>query len=435
MKNTKNTASEKIKAVTAKTIIVGIDVAKEIHWAKVTDYRGVELTRKAIRVNNTKEGFENLFEAIAEMEEKYEAEKVIVGMEPSGHYWKPLAWYIKTHENAPELVGVNPYHVKQARELDDNSQTNNDKKAALIIARLIRNGQYFEIRLPEGVYAELRILNEERYQTVQKINQAKNTIIAVIDEYYPELETIWNDITRPTPRKIMGEAAFPDEITWLSKDELKKKIKEASNGTQGMKLAEKMIKTAEMSIGVREGQNAAKMKLLRLVRELELYEELLTEIEQGLERAMQTADMSEILESMPGIGATIATGLCAEVGDLSRYDDWRQIRRLAGYNLVEDSSGKLVSKTKISKRGRPHLRHIIYLAGILCVRNNMEMREYYGYLRNRAKNPLKGKQALVAVGLKVLRILFYMAKNREKYDPDKALGEVRKEQIRSLKDA
>jgi hypothetical protein len=34
-----------------------------------------------------------------------------------------------------------------------------------------------------------------------------------------------------------------------------------------------------------------------------------------------------------------------------------------------------------------------------------------------------------------MRIMFYMAKNREKYNPNKALGDVRKEQIASLKNA
>jgi len=260
-------------------------------------------------------------------------------------------------------------------------------------------------------------------------------MIAVLDEYYPELASIWNELTRKTPREIMLKAAFPEEILRFTKAELIEIIKEASNGTQGKKLAEKMIKTSETSIGVREGQRAAKMKLHRLISELKFHEESLEAIEKELKEAMEKTELSEILESMPGIGTTISTGFCAEIGDISKYSDWKQLRRLAGLNLVEDSSGKHVSKTKISKRGRPHLRHIIYLAGKTCMRVNHEMREYYRYLRERPKNPLRGKQALIAVGLKVMRIMFYMAKNQEKYDPNKALGEVRKQQIESLKSA
>lgn len=41
-----------------------------------------------------------------------------------------------------------------------------------------------------------------------------------------------------------------------------------------------------------------------------------------------------------------------ELGDPARFDSPRQMSRMAGYNLVEDSSGKNKSGTKISKRGR-----------------------------------------------------------------------------------
>lgn len=55
-------------------------------------------------------------------------------------------------------VLVNPYHTKKAKELDDNSQTKSDKKDALTIARLVKDGRYSEVYLPLDVYADLRVL-------------------------------------------------------------------------------------------------------------------------------------------------------------------------------------------------------------------------------------------------------------------------------------
>jgi len=51
--------NEKIQRITQTTIIVGIDVAKEIHWVRITDYRGIELN-KPFKVHNSINGFENL---------------------------------------------------------------------------------------------------------------------------------------------------------------------------------------------------------------------------------------------------------------------------------------------------------------------------------------------------------------------------------------
>ena len=82
----KTRQNERLKAITAKTIIVGVDIAKEEHWARITDCHGIEL-RKPIKVNNSTSGFENLLEIVDKMKQKYETEKVIIGMEPSGHYF------------------------------------------------------------------------------------------------------------------------------------------------------------------------------------------------------------------------------------------------------------------------------------------------------------------------------------------------------------
>ncbi len=54
-------------------------------------------------------------------------------MEPSGHYWKPLAAYLRAA--GIKVVTVNPHHVKKAKEFDDNSPTKSDRKDAWVIAR------------------------------------------------------------------------------------------------------------------------------------------------------------------------------------------------------------------------------------------------------------------------------------------------------------
>jgi len=103
----------KIMRVTDKTIIVGVDVAKKEHWARVTDYRGVDLC-KPIKVLNSEEGFDNLMLRVEKIRTVKGCDKVMVGMEPSGHYWKAFGWYLYLHPTSPALVGVNPYHTKHS---------------------------------------------------------------------------------------------------------------------------------------------------------------------------------------------------------------------------------------------------------------------------------------------------------------------------------
>ena len=422
---------EKILRVTDKTIIVGVDVAKKEHWARVTDYRGVDLT-KPIKVKNSDEGFEKLLARIEKIRMDKGCDKVMIGLEPSGHYWKAFGWHIFLHQSSPIMVGVNPYHTKQAKELDDNSQTKSDKKDALTIAHLVRDGRYFDIYLPEGAYAELRILCNERKRLQKQINRANNVIVAMMDEYFPEYDEIWEKVTGPTSREVMRAMPFPSDILEAGEEKLSEFLRMASSGVEGKMRAAKLVEAAGRSIGVTEGKNSAKIRLLSLIDELEFYEKKIARIEDEMAAVMEDLEMGEILCSMKGIGPIISAVFLGEVGDVSRFDNWKQIRKLAGMNLVEQSSGQHKGKTKISKRGRPYLRYMLFLAGQSGALHNPEMRDYYRCLRERRQNPLTGYQAYVAVGLKIMRIMFHMAKNRVAYDPTKALGQVREQQIAAL---
>jgi len=117
----------KLEAITPNTLIIGVDIAKNVHWARFTDYRGIPLD-KALKVSNNKEGFENILTTIKGVCKQKGLDKVILGLEPTGHYWKPLANYLVGQPI--KVVLINPYHTKKAKELDDNSPTKNDKKAS-----------------------------------------------------------------------------------------------------------------------------------------------------------------------------------------------------------------------------------------------------------------------------------------------------------------
>jgi len=425
------TLQKRIERITPRTIIVGIDVAKEVHYAQITDYRGSPLV-KPVKVHNSIDGFESLVSKVEKLRIKHGCDSVIIGTEPSGHYWRALGWYLKTHESRPELVGVNPYHTKQAKELNDNSQTKSDPKDALVIAHLIRNGNYFDTYLPEAEYAELRLLNTERQRIMKELNRSNNTLIAMLDEFFPEYSGIWGNVTCQTSLALLRKYAFPLEILAAPQEKLLEDIKGASSGTEGIKLMGKMRTAASRSVGVTEGLKSARLRINNLIDDMEHYGKKKVVVEAEMETVMNALELGEVLQSIPGIGSIISAAFVGEVGDVSRFDNWKQVRSLAGLNLVENSSGQHKGKTKVSKRGRPYLRHMLYLAGECGCRNNPEMNRYYQYLRNRKSNQLSGNQAFVATGLKIMRIMFHLAKTGEKYDSSKALGTVRLQQIATL---
>ena len=205
-----NSQENKFKIIEDADIIVGIDIAKNTHWAVIISPNG-RILMKSFYFNNTIKGFKCLVENLNKILMMVNGKNAIVGMEPTGHYWKALAKYLKNEENI-KVVTVNPYHVKKSKELDDNSQTKNDKKDCLTIARIVRDARYFEPYLPEGIWEELRIATVTRQEIIKRENSIKNKIIRLEDEYFPEYTKIFPKIFSRMSEVILKVCPFVPDV-------------------------------------------------------------------------------------------------------------------------------------------------------------------------------------------------------------------------------
>lgn len=87
-----NSQNLKFNAIESTDAIVGIDIAKNVHGAGIILPNGKEI-KKAFSFHNNKKGFECLVETVKNVLTMLNFEKVIIGMEPTGHYWKNFARY------------------------------------------------------------------------------------------------------------------------------------------------------------------------------------------------------------------------------------------------------------------------------------------------------------------------------------------------------
>ena len=94
-----------------------------------------------------------------------------MGLEPTGHYWLPLAEFL--HREGIKFVLVNPYHVKKSKELDDNSPTKTDIKDARVIAQLVKDGRYSEPNLLTGIHADLRVAMVQRERLSKELHPSQ----------------------------------------------------------------------------------------------------------------------------------------------------------------------------------------------------------------------------------------------------------------------
>jgi transposase len=132
-----------------------------------------------------------------------------------------------------------------------------------------------------------------------------------------------------------------------------------------------------------------------------------------------------------GIGLITVSGFLAEVGDIKRFDNPKQLQKLAGYAIVADQSGKHNGESRISYRGRKRLRYVLYEAAISVVGKNTEFREIHEYYRTRKKNPLKKMQSVVSVACTIIRIFYAILTKGIAYNAEKVRSDIKRPEIQA----
>ena len=424
-----NTQNAKIASITEKTLIVGIDIGSETHFARAFDWRNYEYTKKPFEFSNNKEGFQAFESWMEELSAKHGKTAVIPGMEPTGHYWFALGKFLQ--DNGMRPVHVNPHHVKKSKELDDNNPNKNDRKDPKTIAGLVNEGRFSYPYIPIGVYAEIRTLSNLRFQAQEELTRAKNRLARWFSIYFPEYKEVYRDIKAVSGRMVLQMAPLPEDIRKLGVEGVNRIWREAKLRGAGMKRAKTLVTAAEHSVGSKESPEAARIELKILLHDIDEYASRVEELLCLLDAKLREIPYIDKLLEIKGIGKITVSGFIAEVGDIRRFDDPKQLQKLAGYAIVANESGKYKGESRISYRGRKRLRYVLFEAALSLVARNPEFRKIYEYYRTRENHPLKKMQSLVAVACKVIRVFYVMLTKGVDYDPEKMMRDIRRPELQA----
>jgi transposase len=410
--------NHKLSQITQTTLIVGIDIAKDKHVARAQDDRGFEFGKRMI-FDNRIHGFEQLLNWIFRLQKEHGKSKLIVGAEPTGHYWLSLAYYLRAKDI--NFVLVNPMHVKKAKELDDNSPTKNDTKDARVIAQLIKDGRYSVPNLLDGIYAELREGIKLRDQLVKQLITIDNRIQNHIQRFFPEFNDVFKDWEGKTALFTLREFPFPSDIVQMTPEEVLAQWKTVIKRGVGIKRATNLVEKAKKSVGIEIGLRFARKEMHSLLDQYELYQSHLTELDLEITEVLKEVPGANEMLKIKGLGPITIATFFSEVGELSKYTHPQQLVNMAGLSLREHSSGKYKGQTRITKRGRKKLRKALYLAIRPLVASNPTFKALHSYYTTRPNKPLKKQQSLIALCGKLLRVLFVIGKKQCEFDGSKLL--------------
>jgi len=414
--------NEKLSFISEDMLVVGCDVGSETHYARAIDWRGRELSGKAFPFSNDASGFQMAREWALDIAVRNGKNQIVLGFEPTGHYWFALAvWMVS---NGISVVQVNPHAVNKTKEVEDNSQAKDDRKDPKLIANLVKDGNYGMPYLPEDVYAEMRALSMMRDQLTEDKGRDMNRLHRELKIVFPEYREAFSKIDGDFTISLLKRGLLPSDLAKLGEEGIRKIWHEDKLRGAGYRRVKDIVNFADKSVGLTQGSEARRKAIVFFANQIEYLTAELKEIEAMLAAKCREIPFAENILEIKGLGVEIMAGIVSEMGDISRFDDAKEIQKLSGLGLVACSSGKHKGQTQISRRGRKKLRYWLFQGALSVVSHNEAFKRIHLYYTTRAENPLKKMQSLIVIACKLLRIIFTILKRGVRFDPDRMLKDI-----------
>ncbi len=404
----KKSQAIKPKFISSDTLLATVDIGKDSFsgYARCPDHSEV----KPADFANNLGGFSRFWNLLVETRQAHGLEKIVLGFESTGPYAELLMHFLQ--HKPVQLVQVNPMHTKHVKELCGNSPNKTDQKDPKVIADIIQLGHALSVVIPQGAAAELRRLTQARERAIRRRTALFNQLHELVFISFPELLQVLKDLKTKSARYLLQHHPSPEDVVALGRESLVQVLNRISRGKLGPAKAKALFEAAGNSVGIRQGRLGLSLEIQAILEAIEAGERLVERLEAEMTRQLEQIPYSRLLLSMKGLGPVTVAGLIGEVGDFRHFQSQKELLKLAGLDLFELSSGQHRGQRRISKRGRPLLRKLLFFAALNTVRQGGIMHQCYQ--RHLAKGMPRLK-ALIAIARKLLGIMLALVRTQSQY--------------------
>lgn len=388
---------------------LGIDIGKRTHVASVMDDAGKVLL-KGFAFPNTLEGGNSLLTRLNTISD--DPSHFLTGMEATGHYWLALFSFL---EEADYFVHViNPIQTNGWRKGTEIRKRKTDIIDSVLIADLIRYGSFEDTTLANEDMFSLRQLTRYRSYLVGTAGDFKRKIIAVLDQVFPEYDTIFSKVGvfGKASKAALLEYSTPDAFNEITADTLAETLRLASRNRVGLIKAEALKKVASNSFGIRFAQDAFTFQLRSMIEQLNFLEAQIKQTEEEINELMH--NLNSVIETIPGIGPITGATILGEIGDIHKFSNPKKLVAYAGIDASVSQSGQFEGAHNVmSKRGSPYLRKALFQAALVSSRSDPVLKAFYEKKRSEGKHHLT---AIGAVSRKLCYIIHAILTRNEPYE-------------------
>jgi transposase len=325
----------------------GLDVHKQ--FIQVCELDGKATNRKQYRIGGSAEEIDRWAQALGARDQ--------VVLETTFHSW---AIHAIVSRYAGRVVVANSLQVKAIAY----AKIKTDKVDAYTLARLLRADFLPSVELPDEKTWALRQLVSHRRLLVKQRVALKNTVLA----------TFHRCLISPPE----GDAFTSRGRRWMRSIELS--------------AAERFLVDNALDL-------------------LEAIEMRLEAADQELLKTAAIEEQAHLLMTIPGVGVTVAVGLLAAIGDISRFPSPGQLASYFGLvPRVSQSAGRC-HHGRITKAGPGNARSLAIEAAQMLARSPSPIATtFYRVRRKKGHNV-----AVTALARKLIVLVWYMLQNGEPY--------------------
>jgi len=390
----------------AMGISVGIDVAKEFHWATAIDERGGELLSR--RVDNEPAAIQALINELERL--RVEDSAVTAGVDVVGGIASLLTAMLA--EAGFPLVHVPGLAVNRARQGTSGGEHKSDPRDARVIADQVRTrGDLRAIEQAGEVDVELRLLAARRRELVTDQTRRIGRMRDLLSSIHPGLERIV-DPTQKATLVLLNRYVTPAEIRRAGKTRLVGHLLKAGRLPRPHveQLVERALAAATAQQITVPGERLAADLIREFAQEALAVRDRLNRLDGQIEEALARHPDAALIRSLPGMGATLTAEFIAEAGSISRFSTPDRLAAAAGLAPVLKQSGK-VRYLRRANGGNKALKRVLYQSAF-CSLSHPASRTFYARKRREGK---RHHQAVIALARRRVDVLHAILRTRQPY--------------------
>jgi len=389
---------------------LGIDIGKNNHVASMIGGDGKPVFR-AFSFPNTMEGANSLFAKLESCSVR--KDKLEIGLESTGHYWLPIYSYL--HDKGCKIHVINPIQTDGWRRGVEIRKRKTDVIDSMLIAEFVRYGDFLEARLPEEAILSLKNLTRFRSYLVDSIGDLKRKVICVLDQVFPEYQSVFTDVFGKTSKEILLQFGSPAELEEVSAETLAELLAGLSRKKLGLKKAEKLSRAASSSFGITFCRDSFTFQLRMLIEQIKYIESQVKDTEAEICAVMDK--LNSPITTVPGVGKRLGAVILGEIGDIGRFDHASKLVAFAGIDSTVNQSGEFeASNSHVSKRGSPYLRRALYQAALVAAVGKKPDPVLSAFYRKKLSEGKHHGTCVIAVARKLCYIIYSVLKENRPFE-------------------